>query len=758
MKRMIVLLLVLISFRSYCVEELSAEQKETAWKFIIENIFSKENQLNIFKKDITINLKGEITLQDSVVVKDLIKSFQKAIPHLKIELSKLPGNLILGLNDGKRNKITTNLASNNFTSSMERYFPNMLSKAERKQFIYFHLFHALVFYQFPKNYITDMNGCVFAEKDFQSITFSPYDLYILKMLYAPDFSSLTIENLPVSMQETAWNNIRWKFLETSKKPVIYRTDIAIKLTGNVSQGDSVIMNEVVNKIKMIIPNRKIYLTPEKGNLEIKLVEPQPGTHSEFRISNGNILYKQFDINLSSIPAKEEKEKTLYYYLTRSLFDYNALSYNHVKYIPGSIFDEKDPLNITYHPIDAFVMNKLYADDFQEQFKKQFVQRFTYREYLVFMYNKELQAIFLVLALLIPAILLTRFILKGAFKQHNWNWKEFNKQGLYLIFCIGLYIFIYSLSELHLKNGFLFGAFIAFLNALIAINLIYFAERLIFSKRSNMGASKVIVIFFITFIGITISTTFIIKLISPTSETFNISIVIQQQLLYIFLFAIARSLYIFFNDRYKSIINQKDVELAQMSALHKQAELQSLRAKINPHFLYNALNSIASLATTDGRKTEQMALSLSDFFKYAINREQKQLNTLSEELNAIRTYLEIEKVRFGDRLNFEIACPAELLDTQIPQLLIQPLVENALKHGLSQITEKGLIKVSISKENNLLKIRVYDNGPAFPDGPLSGFGIQNTQERITLIYGTKARINWQNIPEKYIEISLPQNNK
>ena len=150
----------------------------------------------------------------------------------------------------------------------------------------------------------------------------------------------------------------------------------------------------------------------------------------------------------------------------------------------------------------------------------------------------------------------------------------------------------------------------------------------------------------------------------------------------------------------------------------------------------------------------MALSLSDFFKYSINREQKQLNTLSEELNAIRTYLEIEKVRFGERLNFEIDCPTELMEIPIPQLLIQPLVENAIKHGLSQITDNGMIRIVVSKTDGQIKIRVYDNGPAFPDGPLTGFGIQNTQERITLLYEAKATINWKNGPEKYIEICLP----
>jgi sensor histidine kinase YesM len=428
-------------------------------------------------------------------------------------------------------------------------------------------------------------------------------------------------------------------------------------------------------------------------------------------------------------------------------------------IPGSVFDEEMPQNITYTPIDAFVINKLYADDFHEQLKEHFVQRFSYRQYLVIMYANELYSILFVLALIIPSIILIKLMLNGAFKPHNWSWIEYNKQGLYLIFCFGLYMIIQSFSLSDLTLAYRFPVVItAFLQALAAINLIYFAERLILSKQTNTGASKVVTVFLITLIGITIPSTIYFKEYSLTRNTMSTPAVTNISFAFIFLFAIARSLYVFLNDRYKSILNQKDVELAQMSALHKQAELQSLRAKINPHFLYNALNSIASLATTDGHRTEQMALSLSDFFKYAINREQKQLNTLSEELNAIRTYLEIEKVRFGERLNFEIDCPADLLEVQIPQLLIQPLVENALKHGLSQITDKGFIKVSASKLDSLLKIRVYDNGPAFPEGPLSGFGIQNTQERIALVYGAKAGIKWQNKPDKFIEISLPVNNK
>ncbi len=239
-----------------------------------------------------------------------------------------------------------------------------------------------------------------------------------------------------------------------------------------------------------------------------------------------------------------------------------------------------------------------------------------------------------------------------------------------------------------------------------------------------------------------------------SQTSYLFMVISSANSFTLIAGIGRAFYIYMAIQSENIIRKKDLELAQMNELQKQAELQSLRAKINPHFLYNALNSIASLATTDAQKTEQMALALSDFFKYAINRDQNQLNTISEELNATRTYLEIEKVRFGDRLNFEIECPLELLEIQIPQLLIQPLVENAIKHGLSKITENGIIQVTVSKNENLMTIRICDNGPAFPDEPLTGFGIRNTQERISLLYGEKGSINWVNAEAKYIEIRLP----
>jgi sensor histidine kinase YesM len=719
-------------------------------------MLSDDFQPSTFKQDITINLKGEITSEDSLFAKVLIKSFQKSIPHLKIELAKSQGNLILGLNYEKRNTVNINLNENSELKSVGMYFPisGSLSKSERNQFIYSQLFRGLTFFSKRKSKqpFPELKSCVFeAENNSKSITFSPFDLFILEKLYAPQFPLLLAQNLDEELQRVAWTSIRTKFLGHSKEPTIYRADIAIKLEGIVTSVDSICMNELIERLKLIIPNRKIFLTSGKGNLVFNFMNE--GTHLGYsaKMLPYSIQFKNVELFFSANAPKEYRKRVLYFNLVKSLVNVSESLFGRAQ-ISGCVFDESSPENITYQPADAFILNKLYSDDFQDQFKKQYISQFSYREYLVLMYQNEINLLSFLLALIISAILLTRMFLIGTFKPHQWSWKEYNKQGLFLMAICCIYLLFISLADLQL--GFHISVFSVFvLQGLVAINLSYYIERFILKNR-NLGGSKVIVIFLITFI---------VMLISFFSFRLNIAYesILAKKSVYpiltgsnIILFSLARCLYVFLNDRYKSIINQKDVELAQMGELHKQAELDSLRAKINPHFLYNALNSIASLATTDARKTEQMALALSDFFKYAINREQKQLNTLSEELNAIRTYLEIEKVRFGDRLSFEIDCPEELLNIQIPQLLIQPLVENAIKHGLSQITENGLIRILVSRAENQLKIRVYDNGPAFPDGPLSGFGIQNTQERIALLYGAKASINWQNGVEKYIEISLP----
>lgn len=552
------------------------------------------------------------------------------------------------------------------------------------------------------------------------------------------------------------NQIQSKFL-INDLPIRYHSNIMIRIQGNATKDDSLIFKQLVDTLNVLIDKWDVYLISSgTSNLVVNITNPPAKETSEFPFQqqkNGNDLIMS-TVSLNMAPNMEFaiRKKIIFFNLLRSLVI--QITNPKEKGISGSVFTEATPNKIIFHPIDFRIIKELYSSKYNNVSENQSSSN----KWAGYNYKLLINLI----AIVISMIYLILISQRGLFKKHQYKFGEFLKQGFLAFIAFLLYYGIqYFLTALFLLKSTSMASFsiiiiLSFgLIGLISIVFIFLIERFLLKSKENL------------FLGIAVPflTTMVIPVliivlgfivIEKNSAKFQETLwwIITPMISFTTLIAIARAFYIFMNKQSESIILAKDVELAQISELQKQAELQSLRAKINPHFLYNALNSIASLATTDARKTEQMALALSDFFKYAINREQKQLNSLSEELNATLTYLEIEKVRFGDRLNFEIDCEPELMEIQIPQLLIQPLVENSIKHGLSQITENGMIRIVITNEGNQLNIRVYDNGPAFPDGPLSGFGIQNTQERIVLLYGSKATINWNNEPEKYIELSLP----
>ncbi|WP_248724535.1 sensor histidine kinase [Seonamhaeicola sp. ML3] len=226
------------------------------------------------------------------------------------------------------------------------------------------------------------------------------------------------------------------------------------------------------------------------------------------------------------------------------------------------------------------------------------------------------------------------------------------------------------------------------------------------------------------------------------------------LLYGFL-SIGRGILIYLNHYSQSLVNEKEVELSKLKQLHAQAETKLLQSQINPHFLYNSLNSIASLAPVDANKTQKMVYALSDLFNYSINRKGKKMSTVKDEIDMVTSYLDIEKIRFGDRLNFKIEVDKGLEHHEIPLFLIQPLVENAVKHGVSQNEGEGKINLSIKRTDNQLLISVGDNGPDFPEGLVSGHGLQTVYDLLRLSYGDRASLNWTNTPEKAITITLPE---
>ena len=231
--------------------------------------------------------------------------------------------------------------------------------------------------------------------------------------------------------------------------------------------------------------------------------------------------------------------------------------------------------------------------------------------------------------------------------------------------------------------------------------------------------------------------------------------LSQVFLYLMIIGSIRAFVSYFIFKERSLIVENEMKLSTLRELKVQAELKSLQSQINPHFLYNSLNSIASLAPIDAQKTQEMAHSLSDLFKYSINRKDKKMSTIFEEVEMVKTYLDIEKIRFGDRLQFNVLIDKELENNEIPLFLIQPLVENAVKHGISQNEGEGIIILKISKEQNEIRISVSDNGPNFPEGLVSGHGLQTVFDLLRLTYGDKATLNWTNTPQKMIIITIPE---
>jgi len=202
------------------------------------------------------------------------------------------------------------------------------------------------------------------------------------------------------------------------------------------------------------------------------------------------------------------------------------------------------------------------------------------------------------------------------------------------------------------------------------------------------------------------------------------------------------------------LKNKELAVAKAGQLKVQAELQTLQAKINPHFLYNALNSIASLIHEDPDKAEDMTLKLSKLFRYSINSMRESFSSVQEEIDILNTYLDIEKIRFGRRINFEIIVEKGLEKSIVPRFLIQPLVENALKHGLKDVAENGQLTVSITEAVDGINIIVVDNGVPFPADLQVGYGLQSTYDKLQLLYPDGYEIRIINEPAKCIKITLP----
>lgn len=206
-------------------------------------------------------------------------------------------------------------------------------------------------------------------------------------------------------------------------------------------------------------------------------------------------------------------------------------------------------------------------------------------------------------------------------------------------------------------------------------------------------------------------------------------------------------------RNHSEITAKNNDLARLRQLQSETELQALQSRINPHFLYNSLNSIASLIHEDPDKAEQMTIMLSKLFRYTINSAKENIHSLRDELEILRTYISIEQVRFGDRMKFNIDADPDLDKINVPRFLVQPLVENSIKHGLNNKSKDAEIRIVVKKKDQNIEVLVYDNGSPFPDDLQMGYGMQSTFDKLKLLYTDNYDVQLINDP-KHIKITFP----
>ena len=210
------------------------------------------------------------------------------------------------------------------------------------------------------------------------------------------------------------------------------------------------------------------------------------------------------------------------------------------------------------------------------------------------------------------------------------------------------------------------------------------------------------------------------------------------------------------DSKERLANQR-IETARLSEQLLTAQLHALRRQIEPHFLFNTLNAIVGLVREKRNDAAvSMIAKLSDFLRRVVEDSDRQQVPLGEELEFAQKYLDIQKVRFAERLQFSVDVPRELLATQVPSLILQPMVENAVKHGIAKRVQGGAIRIAAFRYNGVLTLSVYNDGPSLPVGwekTHSGIGLSNVRTRLQSLYGDGFELSMKNQDRGGVEVSV-----
>ncbi|KAA3636755.1 MAG: hypothetical protein DWQ02_07745 [Bacteroidetes bacterium] len=213
--------------------------------------------------------------------------------------------------------------------------------------------------------------------------------------------------------------------------------------------------------------------------------------------------------------------------------------------------------------------------------------------------------------------------------------------------------------------------------------------------------------------------------------------------------------IYFSIHYFNNWTQAEVEKWQLTAEMKDAQLGVLRSQIKPHFVFNTINNIRSLILEDKEKAREMLLNFSDLFRYALKNTDQSKVELKDELEIVNQYLELLSIQYEDKLHYEIQVEKGLETMELPPMMLQFLVENAVKHGISQFKDGGSVLIDINRKKNVVEIQVRNTGNLNTTSSLGdqlGVGLENIRKRLELIYNGKATLQMTEI-DNYVVASI-----
>lgn len=203
--------------------------------------------------------------------------------------------------------------------------------------------------------------------------------------------------------------------------------------------------------------------------------------------------------------------------------------------------------------------------------------------------------------------------------------------------------------------------------------------------------------------------------------------------------------------------ERELRAAQLETRLAQAELDALRMQLHPHFLFNTLNSISVLMAEDTNAARRMLTRLSDLLRASLESKGAHEVSLKEELEFLESYLEIEQIRFQDRLTVRMEVDPKALDARVPHLILQPLVENAIRHGIAPRAAPGVIEIRARRQNGMVQLEVRDNGAGLgansSESSIKGIGLSNTRARLEQLYGAAHRFELQDTDGQGLTVTL-----